>query len=941
MVEDIAIVNQTLTLENETDDIFSVTLGPDVREYDIDELAGFDLPDGNWTITLDLNDTAGFNGSVAQEFIVDTTAPDVEIIVPADGAFINDNAFDAEWGFAVDVLETPIAVQMVTIDNGTASMTLSVDPAETSVSVADVWGDVLPDGNYTIYVNATDAAGNWENESAAFVIDTEAPDVVFDVPAYTNQVEFDFVWAYEFDPLMTPITSQTLTLDNGTANVTVDVPVGDLTIGSEAVWGDDLAEGAYTLYMNVTDEAGNWENESVNFVVDTAVPTLDVTYPPEFTNDNLVNATWTADGTGSPIDSIDLTVVNETGIYEYGPFSLGDVGNATISDLINTSLADGTWSLEFNVTDMAGNNVVVEYTFMVDTVNPTVTITAPIEGGFVNTTDVEIQFTAVDTGVAQSGIEFLFVMVDGGDWIEIDNISATSYVVIGLAEGPHTVHVRAYDNAGNIGTAGVDFTVDLTAPLVEITSPANDAMFNVNHVRIDWTGSDDGSNQSGLAYFTVKVDDLDWENVGLNVSMNLTGLAEGVHVVMVDAVDNAGNQNITSVSFIVDTEAPEVTIIAPVNGLHTNSTSVQMNWTAVDNSTSVLYIHVWNDTGAFVNLTTEDGYLFVGLTEGAHTLHVQAWDLVGNSQEKSVSIVVDLTAPEIFITHPQNDTSVNTVDVNATWAVTDNLSPIVKIWVAIDNNTLVDVGLNASQMFLNLSVGTHVIHVKAMDSAGNTAIMNSTFVVDLVAPSVVSHLPASGAIVLPDVTVSVTFSEPMNQSSVSFTGITGTKTWNTAGTVVTLTHAALSYATTYNVVVSGKDLAGNTLVSAGASWSFTVKTQVTGTINDDKGNPVVNATVTISQGGVTMAEGVTDSNGHFALLVDGVGTYNITVSKTGFQNLVESNKALGPGETNSLGAMAMTPNADYTLLIVGVVVVVAIILVALYLMRRKPAVKKP
>jgi hypothetical protein len=172
----------------------------------------------------------------------------------------------------------------------------------------------------------------------------------------------------------------------------------------------------------------------------------------------------------------------------------------------------------------------------------------------------------------------------------------------------------------------------------------------------------------------------------------------------------------------------------------------------------------------------------------------------------------------------------------------------------------------------------------------------------------------------------------MNQSSVTFTGINGTMTWNAAGTEVTLTHANLTYATIYNIVVSGKDLAGNEVTS---SWSFKVVTQVTGTVNDDKGNPIANATVKLTKG-TTVVQGVTNASGYFALIVDGVGTYNLTISATGFQDYVRNDLPFGVGHNNTLGALAMTPNAtDYTLPIVGGVIVVGAIGAAALLLRRR------
>ena len=931
-----SIADQDINITNTTTgEYWEIDLGVSERSISVFEVTGFNLSDGNYTVSITVEDNMTFTAEDNEAFAVDTEAPDVEFVVPdgeMDPWYTNDNNFTAEWMYVVDLLGTPIGSQIVTITNGTVNMTGAVDPSELSVSVYEIWGDVLADGNYTIYLNATDIVGNWHNESADFVVDTVAPEFELIVPDedvdpnYFNDNNFTAEWAIEADPMETPIASILVTIWNGTDSMTLSVDAANTSVNVSDVWGSVLPDGVYTIDVNITDAAGNWYNETVNVVVDTVDPTVDVTYPDEVGNDNEVNATWTVDGTGSPVDSVMLSIVNVTGNHTFGPFDVTGAVNVTLSDLIGSVLADGNWMLSFNVTDMAGNWGITEYNFLVDTVDPIVAITDPSEGSFVNTTAVTISWNAVDpNGALASGIEYLFIRNDTGTWFTLSP-SDVSFVLT-LSEGPHFVEVQAWDAAGNIFTDSVTFIVDVTLPSVEIVSPDDGAMFSYNEIPIVWTGSD---ALSGLAYFEVALDDQAWENVGYNLNKTLFFVPDGVHTFSVKAVDNASNENVTSITFTVDITDPWVTITAPLDGLHTNVVDVPMNWTAVDNTTGVAYMHVWNDTGAPVNMTTGDGYLFTGLSEGAHVLHVMVWDLVGNSQEKTVNIVVDLTAPEIVFIHPIWGQYVNDTNVNASWTPMDNLSPIVKNEVALDDGTYIDVGLDQFHVFAAITAGDHTIYVRAWDSAGNSFMEHVFFTVDRTAPTVVSHLPASAAIVMPSAVVKVNFSEVMDHTSVVFTGITGTMTWNAAGNEVTLAHAAFAYATDHSIVVSGKDRAGNAVTS---SWTFKVVTQVTGTVNDDKGNPIVNATVKIAQGS-TVVQGVTDALGHFALIVDGVGTYNLTISATGFQDLVKTDQAYGVEQNNTLGALAMTPNADYTLLIVGVVVVLAVVLAALFLMRR-------
>ncbi len=493
-----------------------------------------------------------------------------------------------------------------------------------------------------------------------------------------------------------------------------------------------------------------------------------------------------------------------------------------------------------------------------------------------------------------SGVSKTFYRLDGIAW------TAYTKPIVISSQGGHVLRYNSTDNAGNVETTkSISFNVDTVAPTLAITSPINRSQNNSGNVTVKWTASDGGS---GVAKIEVCIDQANWTRAS-GMSYSFSGLSDGAHTIYVRATDNAGSSVMASVTFDVDTVAPLVTITFPEDGLHTNATGVQMNWTAVDNTTSVAYMHVWNDTHAFINMTSGDGFVFIDLSEGTHVLHVKAWDTVGNSQEKTVSIVVDRTAPEITITYPQWGQRLNDTLINATWIALDNLSPVVKIEVSIDDGNYVDIGTSTFNYFAGVLEGDHTINVRATDSAGNVAIQHSFFTVERTATVVIGRLPSAGAIVLPNAVVKVTFSEVMNQSSVTFTGITGTMTWNIAGTEVELAHLALAYATIYNISISGYDLVGNALTGSNLGWSFTTITQVTGTVNDIIGNPVANATVTLTQG-TAVIEGTTDANGHFGLLVNG-GIYNLTISRDRFQSLARNDMAFGVGHNNTLGALVM------------------------------------
>jgi hypothetical protein len=220
------------------------------------------------------------------------------------------------------------------------------------------------------------------------------------------------------------------------------------------------------------------------------------------------------------------------------------------------------------------------------------------------------------------------------------------------------------------------------------------------------------------------------------------------------------------------------------------------------------------------------------------------------------------------------------------------------------------------------------------DEAGNIYSTSVTFIVDTVAPTVKAHSP-TGSDVAINSTVSVTFSEAMNTSSVSI-AINGVgQTWS--GKTATFTQSStLAYNTSYSVTVAGKDLAGNMMKY---SWSFTTmknEGMIEGAIKDADGNPIANATVTLSNGMTT----TTDVNGQFSFENVPSGNYTLNATKAGLKPITQSVSA-SAGQTNELGALSTVASPSSTssdnsfILDAAAILVVALIALSLLFIRRR------
>ena len=251
-------------------------------------------------------------------------------------------------------------------------------------------------------------------------------------------------------------------------------------------------------------------------------------------------------------------------------------GRTSYDNKSTFSLQEGTNVFFFTVNDTAGNSVTVSLIVTCDKTAPTLTITSPTSGSYNNTGSVMVKWIANDT---LSGIKKAEISIDGATWI---NVTGTNNKVLSPGDGTYMVYVRVTDNAGNVNTTSVTFTVDTTKPIVTITSPRSGSYNNTGIVIVKWTASD----ANGIAKVEISTDGTTW-NAVTGTSDTFTGLSDGSDIVYVRATDNAGNVNTTSMAFTVDKTAPTVTVSPTGDNIPLNANIVvkfseAMNLTSIE-----------------------------------------------------------------------------------------------------------------------------------------------------------------------------------------------------------------------------------------------------------------------------------------------------------------------------------------------------------------------
>lgn len=156
-----------------------------------------------------------------------------------------------------------------------------------------------------------------------------------------------------------------------------------------------------------------------------------------------------------------------------------------------------------------------------------------------------------DATDGDSGVDYYLVIIDGGDWDSVGNI--TNYTLnTALADGRHTFAVKAVDNAGNEGAAhSISFTCDATDTTPPSISSVTASITSSSSATISWTTDEPSISQVDYGtingYGLCKPSSLLYQSTyPRNHSIELVGLNAGiVYHYRVRALDLCGNETVS------------------------------------------------------------------------------------------------------------------------------------------------------------------------------------------------------------------------------------------------------------------------------------------------------------------------------------------------------------------------------------------------------------
>lgn len=275
---------------------------------------------------------------------------------------------------------------------------------------------------------------------------------------------------------------------------------------------------------------------SINYDTTVRTPTINSESHPD-------SAIWY----NNPRPQINWTVppdVNEIAGYYYildqNPTTIPvqATGTYTISNgtLATEDIASGTWYYHVVAVDSVGNigEEAAHFVVNIDVTSPEITLIYPSSNGYSSNSTLTATWTFQDDYSSHSRT---IVWIDTSTNI-VHNGSALERVISGLTEGSHVINVTTYDEAMNKASLESTFNIDLTNPVLSITSPIEGDTIGTL-VTIEWDVSDTGSGYQLSEIY------LDGVLIGITYAPNSTlvvsDLSYGEHVFNITVYDWVNN----------------------------------------------------------------------------------------------------------------------------------------------------------------------------------------------------------------------------------------------------------------------------------------------------------------------------------------------------------------------------------------------------------------
>jgi len=701
--------------------------------YSLTGLAG-----ATYAVHVRSKDDAGTLGdwSTAVQFSVNAGAPNLSLTTVDTVSATSLNSYRKNKTIKLEGTATDSdRIHQVRIRvNGGAWNDAVLDLGTLDVSTTVNWRfdlDLGSDGLKTLEIQASDTNDFVANQQLSTTVDTKVPTGTFDVQFKDNPTGS----LLELDKLnkvvrITGTVTELNLVDTTPIELFIDgSPVNAANINGTFVWNyvwdtSALLDGTHTLALRITDKAGNVTNttpQEVSTLQSADTPTVTSSLVAAASSaqagNNVLGALLKVSGTFSDDDGFDSSTIKL--LLDADPTELAGTNTAGTTgtwEYTWASLTSGEHYVRIKITDRNGATVTTSpIYFLVDTQNPTLTLTTPSAGAKARAGALTVSGSASDAGGLGTGplsitLQHSNVLSPLHNTIYTPTVSAadgtwTLAVAIDGASLDGTLYLNLIltDRAGKTSSVTRTVTLDTTAPSLTLSYPSTTSYING---LVTVTGTADDAN--GLSTVTMEILDpttklpktpeltrsgstlSSWSFSFNTPSFSNSTWAENAGTGLwkvffhLKATDSSGNVRVltesTNAVSSVDTSAETLTLTAPVVAALAVNDPVTLD---ADTAPGGLF----TNTTYYVHSKPTSTTIKLSASAGGSVLDIGSIGSVVklNSGYPWFIIDTDGDKPSISVTQPKNGDQIGGI-VSMYGSASDDDGPVMRVEMRIDVN---------------------------------------------------------------------------------------------------------------------------------------------------------------------------------------------------------------------------------------------------------------
>lgn len=511
--------------------------------------------DGSHPYEIVLQDVAGNEFTTTDNYVLDTIAPSISSLVgPVDQRFLNASG-------VIDVTVQDDGGGEIG-PSGLGPLRFDSDGTNDSFTEGVPFDPTLPsEGNTTVTFWLEDEAGNLRQTERVLTLDTTPPVVQQAEPANTSFITSDESLTFTVTDALSGVDS--LLYDSDGTNDSFSSGSG-----IDPGWS---SETTHTITLWANDSVGNLDADTYEYRVDDTPPR---------THTNHTGQPWQDVNASVELACVDADYASSCDTIRY---CTGDGCSPSIQTTDPSSIGVGVVAgqeqnitLRYRSTDRAGNTGAVNTTYVsVDKRAPSITFENPSndsqQGG-----NITFETTITDAGSGVSLPTYSIINQTDGTTVRSGTLSGGSdefeWNSSVVANGSFRYEVTANDTLSNSRTQDLYFTVDNRRPSIDVQQPG-DSFYNAD-VPIDIDISRQGEDLVNASYYIYNdtgVQQSD-QSTGINQQTSsftdtfaISSRADGNYSINVSAYDAQDRQTIVEGWFVVDRDAPDVSITGPAN----------------------------------------------------------------------------------------------------------------------------------------------------------------------------------------------------------------------------------------------------------------------------------------------------------------------------------------------------------------------------------------